>query len=132
MTKRKKSSKAAAELVRIRWDSMTPEERSEQARKRWQDVPEDIAGAFAELEREIIRERVKAGLRNARKRGKRLGRRPAMINVHRVRELAASGLSGRVIAKQVGVAEGTIRNILRRCAKNPLAPASTDPANPAP
>jgi DNA invertase Pin-like site-specific DNA recombinase len=34
-----------------------------------------IAGAFAELEREIIRERVKAGLQNARRRGKRLGRR---------------------------------------------------------
>jgi DNA invertase Pin-like site-specific DNA recombinase len=32
-----------------------------------------IAGAFAELEREIIRERVKAGLQNARRRGKRLG-----------------------------------------------------------
>jgi DNA invertase Pin-like site-specific DNA recombinase len=91
-----------------------------------------IAGAFAELEREIIRERVRAGLRNARKRGKRLGRRPAMINVHRVRDLAASGLSGRAIAKQVGVAEGTIRNILRKCAKNPLAPTPTDPANSAP
>jgi DNA invertase Pin-like site-specific DNA recombinase len=91
-----------------------------------------IAGAFAELEREIIRERVKAGLRNARKRGKRLGRRPAMINVQRVQELAVGGLSGRAIAKQVGVAEGTIRNILRRCAKNPLATALIDPANPAP
>jgi hypothetical protein len=41
MTKRKKGSKAAADLVRIRWDSMTPEERSEQARKRWQNVPEE-------------------------------------------------------------------------------------------
>jgi DNA invertase Pin-like site-specific DNA recombinase len=91
-----------------------------------------IAGAFAELEREIIRERVRAGLRNAKKRGKRLGRRPAMLNIQRVQDLAASGLSGRAIAKQVGVAKGTIRNVLRRCAKYPLAPASTDPANPAP
>jgi hypothetical protein len=41
MTKRKKGSKAAAELVRIRWAAMTPEERSEQARKRWQNVPEE-------------------------------------------------------------------------------------------
>jgi putative DNA-invertase from lambdoid prophage Rac len=73
--------------------------------------------AFAELEREIIRERVKAGMRNARKRGKRLGRRPAMINVERVKDLAASGLSGRAIAKQIGVAEGTIRNVLRRAQK---------------
>jgi len=36
-----------------------------------------IAGAFAELEREIIRERVKAGLQNARRRGRRLRRRRA-------------------------------------------------------
>jgi DNA invertase Pin-like site-specific DNA recombinase len=90
-----------------------------------------IAGAFAELEREIIRERVKAGLQNARKRGKRLGRRPAMVNVQRVRDLAAKGLSGRAIAKQVGVAEGTIRNVLRRCAKNPLAAAPAHLANSA-
>jgi hypothetical protein len=41
MSKRKKGSKAAAEPVRIRWDSMTPEERSEQARKRWQNIPEE-------------------------------------------------------------------------------------------
>jgi DNA invertase Pin-like site-specific DNA recombinase len=91
-----------------------------------------IAGAFAELEREIIRERVRAGLQNARRRGKRLGRRPAVINVQRVRELATSGLSGRAIAKQIGVAEGTIRNVLRRCAKNPAASAPTGLAFPAP
>jgi DNA invertase Pin-like site-specific DNA recombinase len=33
-----------------------------------------IAGAFAELEREIIRERVKAGLANAKRRGRKVGR----------------------------------------------------------
>src|SRR5229473_3937840 len=43
-----------------------------------------IAGAFAELEREIIRERVKAGLANARKRGKRLGRKPLVIDLLKV------------------------------------------------
>ena len=53
-----------------------------------------IAGAFAELEREIIRERVKAGLQNARRRGKRLGRRRAMVNVQAVGELALQGPLG--------------------------------------
>ncbi len=38
-----------------------------------------IAGAFAELEREIIRERVKAGLANARRRGRKVGR-PRVIS----------------------------------------------------
>jgi DNA invertase Pin-like site-specific DNA recombinase len=37
-----------------------------------------IAGAFAELEREIIRERVKAGLANARRRGRKVGRPRAL------------------------------------------------------
>jgi Resolvase, N terminal domain len=72
-----------------------------------------IAGAFAELEREIIRERVKAGLQNARRRGKRLGRRRAMVNVQAVDEMASGGLSGRAIAKTVGVSEATVRRILR-------------------
>jgi DNA invertase Pin-like site-specific DNA recombinase len=44
-----------------------------------------ICGAFAELEREIIRERVKAGLQNARRRGTRLGRRRALVNVQKSR-----------------------------------------------
>lgn len=35
-----------------------------------------IIGAMAEFERELIRERVKAGLNNARRKGKRLGRKP--------------------------------------------------------
>jgi DNA invertase Pin-like site-specific DNA recombinase len=73
-----------------------------------------IAGAFAELEREIIRERVKAGLQSARRRGKRLGRRRAMFNVQAaVDEMASRGLSGRAIAKTVGVSEATVRRILR-------------------
>lgn len=35
-----------------------------------------IIGAMAEFERELIKERVKAGIENARRKGKRLGRRP--------------------------------------------------------
>jgi DNA invertase Pin-like site-specific DNA recombinase len=72
-----------------------------------------IAGAFAELEREIIRERVRAGLQNARRRGKRLGRRPVMVNVQEVFERVSQGLSGRAIAKTAGVSEATVRRILR-------------------
>ena len=39
-----------------------------------------IAGAFAELEREIIRERVKAGLLNAKRRGTKVGRPRSLVN----------------------------------------------------
>jgi DNA invertase Pin-like site-specific DNA recombinase len=72
-----------------------------------------IAGAFAELEREIIRERVKAGLANAKRRGRKVGRPRAMVNVVLVRQMASQGLSGRSIAKAIGISEATVRRILR-------------------
>lgn len=71
-----------------------------------------IAGAFAELEREIIRERVKAGLANAVRKGRRLGRPRALVNHDQVRKLSAKGFSGRFIAREMGVSEFTIRGIL--------------------
>jgi DNA invertase Pin-like site-specific DNA recombinase len=43
-----------------------------------------IAGAFAELEREIIRERVKAGLANAKRRATKVGRPRALVNLQEV------------------------------------------------
>ena len=57
-----------------------------------------IAGAFAELEREIIRERVKAGLANAKRRGRKVGRPRAILNTVKVHQMAANGLSARAIA----------------------------------
>jgi DNA invertase Pin-like site-specific DNA recombinase len=72
-----------------------------------------IAGAFAELEREIIRERVKAGLANAKRRGRKVGRPRALVNVQEVFERASKGLSGREIAKVVCVSEATVRRILQ-------------------
>src|SRR5262249_5727111 len=61
-----------------------------------------IAGAFAELEREIIRERVKAGLANARRRGRRVGRPRAIVGMMNVHEMAEKGLSARAIARAIG------------------------------
>jgi DNA invertase Pin-like site-specific DNA recombinase len=72
-----------------------------------------IAGAFAELEREIIRERVKAGLLNAKRRGRKVGRPRAVVNVQEVLERASRGFSGREIAKATSISEATVRRILR-------------------
>ena len=72
-----------------------------------------IAGAFAELEREIIRERVKAGLANAKRRGRKVGRPRALVNVQEVLRSACQGLSGRAIADSTGVSEATVRRILQ-------------------
>ena len=75
-----------------------------------------LTGAFAEFERAMIAERVRAGLARARSEGKRLGRPPiAPALENRIREaLAIPGRPGvRVIAKQFGVDPKTVQRISR-------------------
>src|ERR1700686_1210493 len=61
-----------------------------------------VLGAVAELERSLIVERVKAGLRNARAKGKKLGRPRVYPNQHRITALRAEGLSWAKIAARLG------------------------------
>jgi DNA invertase Pin-like site-specific DNA recombinase len=67
-----------------------------------------IIGAMAEFERALIQERVKAGLRNARAKGRRLGRPRRVVNADKVAALRASGVSWRAISRQLGVGLGTL------------------------
>ena len=67
-----------------------------------------IIGAMAEFERALIQERVRAGLRNARAKGKRLGRRRAIVDASRIVALRASGASWRAISRELGVGLGTV------------------------
>jgi len=71
-----------------------------------------IFGAFAEFEREIIRERVCAGIRNARQKGKQLGRRRVVFDRNRVREMRNSGATVREIAKALKIGRGTVQRFL--------------------
>jgi DNA invertase Pin-like site-specific DNA recombinase len=68
-----------------------------------------IIGAMAEFERALIQERVKAGLHNARRNGKRLGRPPRVVDLDGIARMKAEGHSLRSIAEKVGVGYGTIR-----------------------
>jgi DNA invertase Pin-like site-specific DNA recombinase len=77
-----------------------------------------VLGAVAELERSLIVERVKAGLRNARAKGKRLGRPQKIVNVAQLARLRATGRSWRVIARQVGCSARTARRIGSTLPKN--------------
>jgi hypothetical protein len=61
------------------------------------------------LERELIRERVSAGIRNARANEKRLGRPKRSVDRERILELQAQGHSLRHIAAKAGVGYGTVR-----------------------
>jgi DNA invertase Pin-like site-specific DNA recombinase len=76
-----------------------------------------IIGAMAEFERALIQERVKAGLRNARAKGKRLGRPPVFVSESKVEALRASGASWRTIAKELSVGIGTVRRAAQSRAK---------------
>ncbi len=67
-----------------------------------------VLGAVAELERSLIVERVKAGLRNARAKGKRLGRPSKAVDGTTVARLRSQGSTWRAIAQQLGVGVGTL------------------------
>jgi DNA invertase Pin-like site-specific DNA recombinase len=67
-----------------------------------------IIGAMAEFERALIQERVKAGLRNARSKGVRLGRPRIFVSESRIDALRGAGASWRAVAKELGVSLGTL------------------------
>ena len=77
-----------------------------------------VLGAVAELERRLIVERVKAGIRNARAKGKKLGRPRADVRESEIEALRASGASWRAIATEMGVGIGTVHRIGRRRSRN--------------
>src|SRR3989442_8095710 len=70
-----------------------------------------IIGAMAEFERSLIQERVKAGLRNARAKGKKLGRPRADVDEAKVEAMRASGASWRDVAEKLGVGVGTVHRM---------------------
>ena len=75
-----------------------------------------MMGVFAEFERAIVQERVRAGLKRAKSEGKQLGRpRIAPALEERIRKaLAIPGRPGvRVIGKQFGVDPGTVQRVSR-------------------
>jgi DNA invertase Pin-like site-specific DNA recombinase len=67
-----------------------------------------VLGAVAELERSLIAERVRAGLRNARAKGKRLGRPSAEVSTSQICQLLAMGRSMEQIGKALGVSAATV------------------------
>lgn len=72
-----------------------------------------MLAVFAEFERNILRDRVKAGIAQARKEGKPHGRpRSASLQLERVYELFREGLSKREIAKQLGISRTSVRRLL--------------------
>jgi DNA invertase Pin-like site-specific DNA recombinase len=67
-----------------------------------------VLGAVAELERSLIVERVKAGLRNAKAKGKRLGRPKRIVDAHKLAALRAQGFGFKKISREMGIGVGTL------------------------
>jgi len=68
---------------------------------------------YAEFEREILRERTRAGLTQARRNGKRLGRPlTAGLNAAEIRKLYRAGVAKAEIARRLQIGRTSVRRIL--------------------
>ena len=72
-----------------------------------------MCGVFAEFERSMIQERVKAGLARARAQGKKLGRPRVAASVERkVRLARTKGMGMKAIARKLKIGVGTVQRIV--------------------
>jgi DNA invertase Pin-like site-specific DNA recombinase len=83
-----------------------------------------VLGAVAELERSLIAERVRAGLRNARAKGKRLGRPRAIVDSAEIGRLRSRGRTVREIAAVLGYSRSLVHKTLANCASRDVANAA--------
>jgi DNA invertase Pin-like site-specific DNA recombinase len=72
-----------------------------------------IIGAIAELERNLIIERVRAGMRRARLEGQHIGRNPLQLDHAAIQRDRCQGQSLRQIAKGHRVSAATVQRVLR-------------------
>jgi len=78
-----------------------------------------IIGAISELERSLIVERVKAGMRRAKLEGRRIGRTPLNINREQVVEDRRSGMSLTKVAQRHHISRASVCRLMREAAANP-------------
>ncbi len=73
-----------------------------------------VVGAVAQFERDLIAERVRAGVAHARAMGKRIGRPRAPVDIERVTGLRKQGVSLRGIAKTLNIPVSRVRRALSK------------------
>ena len=73
-----------------------------------------IVGAIAELERSLIVERVKAGMRRARLEGRRIGRAPLNVDRAKIVSDRISGMSLTQVAKRHRVSRATVVRLVKQ------------------
>jgi DNA invertase Pin-like site-specific DNA recombinase len=75
-----------------------------------------ILAAVAEFERELIRERVSAGLKHAKAKGTRIGRPRRVFDRQRALDMRQAGMSYPAIARALGIGQGTVVRTVARAA----------------
>ncbi len=90
-------------------DSTTPQGR----------LMRNILGSMAEYERELIRERVRAGQARARAKGVRFGRKPRVVDLDELRRRREAGQGWRRIARAMKAPTSTLRRRWKECQKSP-------------
>ena len=83
-----------------------------------------VLAAISEFERDLIRDRVLAGLKRARAQGTRLGRPRTPVDLGRVVQMRAAGTSIRAVARALGIAPMSVSRALADLAAR-RAPVST-------
>ena len=78
----------------------------------------NVLAAIGEFELDLVRERTKAGLAAARRRGKRLGRPRAYVPVDRAQGLLRQGWSVTAIARELEVSRSTLGRVLKNVSGN--------------
>jgi DNA invertase Pin-like site-specific DNA recombinase len=73
-----------------------------------------VIAAMAEFERELLRERVTAGMRRAAARGVHCGRPPAPVDTLRAKTLLDTGRSLRHVANVLGIPRSTLQEALAK------------------
>ena len=90
-----------------------------------------IIAAIAQLERNLIAERVRAGLRRARAEGRRLGRPPVRVDPRRLESAIRRNLPVREAARELGVSPSTYHRLASALRAGVIHDAAAIPAWPA-
>jgi len=80
-----------------------------------------IVSAIAELERNLIVERVRAGMRRARAEGRQIGRAPLNVDREQVVRDRLSGMSLTQVAKRHSISRASVCRLMRESALAPVA-----------
>jgi DNA invertase Pin-like site-specific DNA recombinase len=83
-----------------------------------------VLGAVAELERSLISERVRMGLRHAQAKGKTLGRPRVVLDSARIARMRANGASLREIATELKVSAALVHKSIAESRRNRVAIAA--------